>query len=481
MKVFVYGGAFNPPHIGHQSAILHLLVHDPLAEIWLLPTYAHAFDKKLIAFEDRVELLNLVIDDIQSHRIRICDIERHLPKPNYTYHTLTYLSTHYPEHEFCFCIGADNLTEAYRWYQFDEIINRWGLYVFGRQGHRQSYLKYQEQYRSFSKVVFGAMLPDISSSDIRDILSPSEDDSLARDIKVDSLKRMIAPSCLDKVMELYAQTQVVIFGKGKAGTAINQFLREQKQNKNLKIITWSRSDGTAFPAWCEIQQGLWLFCISDGAIQSFSEQLYLYYQNEIAQLKHKNKLPLIAHVSGVHSYDILTPWSEKGFKVFALHPLQSLRDQDSAQDLKKSYFSLTSPLDQKEEVIACLEKIIPNIRSRSMFIPSEKKGLYHLSAVIASNLTMILVAKAIELFQLSSGLSEEEARERIMPLVDASLSRIHQSPANQAFTGPAQRKDFATLNKHLYILKNCEHPQKTEILEIYQKITNLILNDEEKI
>ena len=63
-KIVIYGGAFNPPHIGHAIAIENVLRLFPCDEIWVMPT-ADRHDKKIkVDGVHRVQMLNLMVQEI---------------------------------------------------------------------------------------------------------------------------------------------------------------------------------------------------------------------------------------------------------------------------------------------------------------------------------------------------------------------------------------------------------------------------------
>ena len=53
MNIGIYGGSFNPPHIGHSMAILYAMAMHDLDYVWVLPCSEHVDGKKLIDFGHR--------------------------------------------------------------------------------------------------------------------------------------------------------------------------------------------------------------------------------------------------------------------------------------------------------------------------------------------------------------------------------------------------------------------------------------------
>src|SRR5204862_8276407 len=75
VRVALFGGSFNPPHIAHQLAALYVLETAPVDELWFVPAYEHAFGKPLAAFDDRLAMCKLTAAALGA-RARVSDVER---------------------------------------------------------------------------------------------------------------------------------------------------------------------------------------------------------------------------------------------------------------------------------------------------------------------------------------------------------------------------------------------------------------------
>jgi len=152
MRVAVYGGSFNPPHVGHAMVASWVLWTARAEEVWLLPTFAHPFQKDLAPWERRLALCHALAAEL-GPRVRVCDVEGHLPSPSYTLDTLRHLSDRHPGRAFRLVIGADNLPDLPKWKGWDDIAAEFDPIVVGRQGF---------------PVPEGAVaFPEVSSTEIR--------------------------------------------------------------------------------------------------------------------------------------------------------------------------------------------------------------------------------------------------------------------------------------------------------------------------
>lgn len=131
-NIGLYFGSFNPIHIGHLILANYLAEHSDLDEIWLVVTPQNPFkDKKsLLDNASRLEMVSLSLKEYD--KLKPCDIEFHLPQPNYTIDTLIHLEEKYPQHSFSLIMGEDNLKSFHKWKNYQVILSRYLIYVYPR-------------------------------------------------------------------------------------------------------------------------------------------------------------------------------------------------------------------------------------------------------------------------------------------------------------------------------------------------------------
>lgn len=134
-KVGIFGGSFNPIHIGHLALANYLCEFSHLDEVWFMVSPQNPLKRndKLWDDELRLELARLATKDYP--KFKVCDIEFQLPRPSYTIHTLNALKEAYPGHEFTLLIGADNWRLFPHWKASDEIIAHHKVLVYPRPGY----------------------------------------------------------------------------------------------------------------------------------------------------------------------------------------------------------------------------------------------------------------------------------------------------------------------------------------------------------
>jgi nicotinate-nucleotide adenylyltransferase len=131
--VAIYGGSFDPPHFGHAMVIAWLLWSGTASEVWLVPTFQHAFDKPLAPFELRAGLCAALAETI-GPRVRVVHVEASLPPPSYTIDTLDALAARHPDRRLRLVVGADVLGSVDQWRRWTDIEARYAPIVLGREG-----------------------------------------------------------------------------------------------------------------------------------------------------------------------------------------------------------------------------------------------------------------------------------------------------------------------------------------------------------
>lgn len=133
-RIGIFGGSFNPIHVGHIALGRAILESDEIDELWFLisPQNPLKPQSELIDEAVRFRLAQKAITD--EPQMRASDFEFSLPRPSYTWHTLCALSQAYADCEFRLIIGGDNWACFKRWYRHDDILRNYRLIVYPREG-----------------------------------------------------------------------------------------------------------------------------------------------------------------------------------------------------------------------------------------------------------------------------------------------------------------------------------------------------------
>ena len=132
IKTGLFGGSFNPIHIGHIHLARQLLRAARLDEVWFLvsPQNPLKQDMRLAPEQQRLEMAQIALR--RYKRLKVSDFEFHLPRPSYTWTTLQALSQQYPDREFTLLIGGDNWERFPLWYRHDDILADYHIAVYPR-------------------------------------------------------------------------------------------------------------------------------------------------------------------------------------------------------------------------------------------------------------------------------------------------------------------------------------------------------------
>lgn len=161
MRVALFGGSFNPPHVGHQLLALYVLETAAVDELWFVPAFQHPFHKALEAFEDRKAMCERAAEALGS-RARVSDVEARLGGASLTLRTVRRLLDDHPEHAFSLVIGSDLVTETDAWHGIAELRRLIPFIVVQRGGHSSA---------AAGEGAPPVVMPEISSTEIRAALA----------------------------------------------------------------------------------------------------------------------------------------------------------------------------------------------------------------------------------------------------------------------------------------------------------------------
>jgi nicotinate-nucleotide adenylyltransferase len=159
MRVGVFGGSFNPPHIAHVLACTLVLSVEPLDRLLVVPTFKHPFAKSLAPYDDRVRMCELAMAWIPG--VEVSRVEEELGGESRTLRTLEHLASAHADWKLRLVIGADLLAEAPRWHGFDAIARIAPPLVMGRAGIAGN---------DHGAPAPPALLPEVSSTRVRDAI-----------------------------------------------------------------------------------------------------------------------------------------------------------------------------------------------------------------------------------------------------------------------------------------------------------------------
>ncbi len=134
MRIGVFGGTFDPVHLGHLIIAEQCREQSRLDEVWFVPTARppHKPRPGLTPFEKRAEMLHLAVAGHAQFRVE--ELEKDRPGPSYTADTLAEIQRRRPGVELHLILGSDCLPDLPGWHEPLRIVTQAGLIVVARPG-----------------------------------------------------------------------------------------------------------------------------------------------------------------------------------------------------------------------------------------------------------------------------------------------------------------------------------------------------------
>lgn len=180
MDIALFGGSFDPPHVGHLLAAAYVLATEPVDELWMVPVFEHPFGKRFRGpYEHRVQLCEAAVATLGLARAKVSRLEAELAArggEGRTVDLLEHLQKTRPQDRFSLVIGSDLLAETAQWKRFDRVRELARLIVLergGHQGHGEA---------------GGPVIIEVSSTLVRGLLSEGKD-----------ARRYVARQVLDEI------------------------------------------------------------------------------------------------------------------------------------------------------------------------------------------------------------------------------------------------------------------------------------------
>ena len=175
MKIAIYGGSFNPPHLGHIKAA-ETVSRELSPDVFLIIPDNIPPHKEMYALsptpEERMELCRLSFGHIKGAEISDMEIKRE--GKSYTYDTVSAIRGKYPDDELFLVMGTDMLLSFEAWYHFRYLLENCTLAVLARaDGDNADITRHAEYMRA----QYGAKIEilthepfEVSSTDVRERL-----------------------------------------------------------------------------------------------------------------------------------------------------------------------------------------------------------------------------------------------------------------------------------------------------------------------
>ncbi len=161
MNIALFGGRFDPPHVGHAAIAQYILSADlGIDQVWLLPAHTHPWRPIVASDADRLAMVRF----LENKNILVKDIELVRGETTRTIDTIRQLKRELPEHTYFWICGVDQVADLAKWDNNDELQESLTFLIIPRKGFNQ-HIDLPKKYIFISEKY---SITDLSSSEIRD-------------------------------------------------------------------------------------------------------------------------------------------------------------------------------------------------------------------------------------------------------------------------------------------------------------------------
>ena len=186
MKIAIYGGSFNPMHIGHEKIVDYVLKNLDMDKIIIIPVGIPSHrENNLEQSDTRLKICKEIFKN--NKKVEVSDIEIKAEGKSYTYDTLLKLIEIYDkDNEFFEIIGEDSLKNLKTWKNYKELLNLCKFIVFRRKDDKNTKID-SEFLNNKNIIILENEYYNMSSTEIRNKVKNKEDISGLVNEKVKNL------------------------------------------------------------------------------------------------------------------------------------------------------------------------------------------------------------------------------------------------------------------------------------------------------
>lgn len=180
MNKIIFGGGFDPIHLGHLNMALQAQKMFP-GEVIFVPAKVAVWKESSVSEEHKLAMLNLTIKDYPSFKVDTFELKQET-QPR-SYQTVAYFKKKYPHDKLFFLIGQDQVNVFHEWANPDEIAKNTQIIYY----KRPKFAINQANVDKYHMVAIEGPELDVSSSDIRNLKSLAISEDVLRYIEDNNL------------------------------------------------------------------------------------------------------------------------------------------------------------------------------------------------------------------------------------------------------------------------------------------------------
>lgn len=223
-NIAIYGGTFNPVHIGHTNLVDCFIKKLNFDRVIVIPTNIPPHKQVQITADGKTRF-EMCKAAFEGEKIEISDIELNRPEKSYSIDTLTSLKQLYPDDELFFLMGSDMFLSLESWYRYDDLKKLTTFCAAARNSEDRKLLEKHAlklEQNGAKTVVVDIDVVDISSARIREKIMFGEPFA---DFLPEKVQKIVAEK------NLYSFEQAVEFCKN----AIRPRLNDSRYNHSLCV------------------------------------------------------------------------------------------------------------------------------------------------------------------------------------------------------------------------------------------------------
>lgn len=242
--------------------------------------------------------------------------------------------------------------------------------------------------------------------------------------------------------------EIGIVGAGKVGCSIGRYLKEQgipvagycSRTKESVDFAATFTDTAVFSSLGELaaQSEILFITTPDDTIKEVWKRI----KKESIQNK------IICHFSGSLSSAVFSNRRETGAFACSIHPMYAFSSKTTSY---KQLNQILFTMEGDAEALSVMKPLFEKAGNKVCVIDPDKKGRYHAAASMVSNMMVGLYQMGLTMLT-DCGFSSEDAAELIAPLVRGNMDSLLATSPEQALTGPIERGDEETVERHLSLL-----------------------------
>ncbi|MCP4753444.1 MAG: nicotinate (nicotinamide) nucleotide adenylyltransferase [Proteobacteria bacterium] len=132
MNIAIFGGSFNPVHMGHYEIVRQTLINCSMDKIIIVPAHQNPLKDDQPALPEQLRWKMLQRTFAGMEEVELSDFELQKGKLSYTFKTLIYFKKQYRDGQLYLLIGEDAFSSFHLWADVDTILELAKIMVFPR-------------------------------------------------------------------------------------------------------------------------------------------------------------------------------------------------------------------------------------------------------------------------------------------------------------------------------------------------------------